>query len=285
MQQQQQQFQQQMLQQAVRPEQQAPPAAPVVTFKQFQSVKPLEFEGFADPTKARAWLKEMEKAFVLVKVEEDHKTDFASYFLKREANYWWESKKALEGEGVNQMEIKFLELKQGNLSVTDYEAKFTELARFVPEQVYTDEKRAKRFHQGLKSWIRSRVAVFELTTYTALVQKAVIIEGETEASQKEKGPGNFQNCSNRRPGFQAQGNVNFRRTEQGNQRTGNRLLAPNQQRLIRPPIPDCRTCGKKHTGICNKPNITCFKCKQKGHYYGECPIGKAEVTCFQCGRK
>ena len=72
------------------------------------------------------------------------------------------------------------------MSVTDYEAKFTELARFVPELVYTDEKRAKRFQQGLKPWIHRRVAVFELMTYTSVVQKAMIIEGESEASQKEK---------------------------------------------------------------------------------------------------
>ncbi|XP_074346582.1 uncharacterized protein LOC141685376 [Apium graveolens] len=159
-----------MLQQPLRPEPQTPPVVPVVTFKQFQSVKPLEFKGSADPTKARSWLKEMEKAVALVKVEADQKTEFSSYFLKGEANYWWESKKARECEGVvtwdrftelllekyfphymkNQMEIKFLELKQGNLSVTDYEAKFTELARFVPEQVDTDEKWAKGFQQGLK---------------------------------------------------------------------------------------------------------------------------------------
>ncbi|XP_074323559.1 uncharacterized protein LOC141660471 [Apium graveolens] len=185
----------------------------------------------------------------------------------------------------NQIEIKFLELKQGNLSVIDYEAKFTELARFIPEQVDTDEKRAKRFQQELKPWIRSRVAVFKLTTYTAVVQKAMIIEGESEASQKENRPGSFQNRSNRRPGFHARENVNFRRTEQGNQRRGNRLPSPNQQRVIRPPIADCRTCGKKHTGVYNKLNIMCFKCKQKGHYSGECPTGKTEVTCFQCGRK
>ncbi|XP_074336881.1 uncharacterized protein LOC141674053 [Apium graveolens] len=34
----------------------------------------------------------------------------------------------------NRIELKFLELKQGNLSVAEYEAKFTELSRFVPEQ-------------------------------------------------------------------------------------------------------------------------------------------------------
>ena len=45
---------------------------------------------------AQAWLKEMEKAFDLVGVEENQKCKFASYYLKSEANYWWESVKALE---------------------------------------------------------------------------------------------------------------------------------------------------------------------------------------------
>ena len=48
------------------------------------------------------------------------------------------------------MELKFLELKQNNISVVEYEAKFTKLSRFVPEFVNTEEKRARRFQQGLK---------------------------------------------------------------------------------------------------------------------------------------
>ena len=51
----------------------------------------------------------MEKAFALDRVEADQKTDFASYFFKGEANYRWESKKALEGEGVVTWDI-FTEL-------------------------------------------------------------------------------------------------------------------------------------------------------------------------------
>ena len=62
--------------------------------------------------------------------------------------------------------------------MTEYEARFTELPRFVPEYVNTDEKKAKRFQQGLKPWIRSKVALFELNTYVAVVQKALIGEGE-----------------------------------------------------------------------------------------------------------
>ncbi|XP_074322907.1 uncharacterized protein LOC141659878 [Apium graveolens] len=39
------------------------------------------------------------------------------------------------------MEIKVLELKQDRMTVAEYEAKFTELSRFVPEFVNTEEKK------------------------------------------------------------------------------------------------------------------------------------------------
>ncbi|KAL8088548.1 hypothetical protein AgCh_038363 [Apium graveolens] len=49
---------------------------------------------------------------------------------------------------TDQMELKFLELKQGNMSVADYESKFEELSRYVPSYVDTNRKKAKRFQQG-----------------------------------------------------------------------------------------------------------------------------------------
>ena len=154
-------------------------------------MKPPQFKGFADPIEARTWIKEIEKAFALVIVGADQKTDFASYFLRNEATYWWESVRALEPVEVftwerfnnlflekyfprymqNYMELKFFELKHKNLTVAEYKAKFTELVGFVPVYVDTEEKRAKRFQQGLKPWIRSKVALFELTTYAAVVPK------------------------------------------------------------------------------------------------------------------
>ena len=133
-------------------------------------------------------------------MEDDQKCKFSSYYLKSEANYWWELVKALEEEEAvawerfkelflkkyfprymqNQMELKFFELRKENSSVIEYERKFTELARVVPEYVNTDEKRAKRFQQGLRPWIRSKVVVFELPTYAAVVQKSMIVEDESE---------------------------------------------------------------------------------------------------------
>ncbi|KAL8120052.1 hypothetical protein AgCh_017255 [Apium graveolens] len=144
-----------------------------ISFKSFQAVKPTEFKGEVDHVAARIWLKEMEKAFALTKVSEDLKTDYASYFLRNDSNYWWESTRALEGEGrvtwarftelflekyfpdclQSQMEMEFFELKQGDRSVTEYEAKFTELARIAPEYaalvIENDQKLAVK-EQGEK---------------------------------------------------------------------------------------------------------------------------------------
>ena len=152
------------------PPPQGPNTATQSAFRAFKSLKPPEFQGSADPIEARAWIKEMEKAFEILGIEEAQKTVFATYLLKGEANYWWESKKNLETTAIitwtrfttlflekyfpvfmeAQMERKFLELKQDNMTVAEYEAKFTELSRFVPEFVNTDLKRPRRFQQGLK---------------------------------------------------------------------------------------------------------------------------------------
>ena len=135
-----------------------------------------------DPVLARNWLKEMKKAFTLMQVSDDLKTDYASYFLKNEANYWWESTRALEGEGPvswtrftelflekyfpdclrNQLEVEFLGLKQGKKSVLEYEARFLELTRLVPEYVSTEIQKARRFQQGLKPEIHRGVVALQL---------------------------------------------------------------------------------------------------------------------------
>lgn len=255
----------------------------------------------------------------MTRVGDEQRTEYASYFLKNEANYWWESTKALEEQEVvpwdrftelfldkycprymrNQMELRFFELKQGNMSVAEYERKFTELVRFVSEYVNTEEKRAKRFQQGLEPWIRGKVAVFELNTYSGVVQKAMIIEGESEQSQKEKesqkrkaesqesnqGSRNFQNRFSKRSEVQTRrNNNNFRKSVIQNSNQGNRSYNTNQPESQRPPLPDCRICGKKHSGVCNKANVVCYRCDQKGHYASECKNPRVLRVCTKCGK-
>jgi len=54
--------------------------------------------------------------------------------------------------------VEFMELIQGNKTVLQYEAKFTELSRFAPHIVADDVRKAKKFQRGLRPSIRTRMA-------------------------------------------------------------------------------------------------------------------------------
>ena len=52
---------------------------------------------------------------------------------------------------------EFLELKQGNMTVLEYVAKFIELARFGGDYVATDMAKVRKFEDGLKLYIRGKI--------------------------------------------------------------------------------------------------------------------------------
>ena len=57
---------------------------------------------------------------------------------------------------------KFLKLKQEAMTVMDYMARFTELARFADDYVATDLAKVRRFENGLKLSIRARIVGLRL---------------------------------------------------------------------------------------------------------------------------
>ncbi|XP_074346856.1 uncharacterized protein LOC141685663 [Apium graveolens] len=276
-----------------------------------------QFKGTQDPVEAHAWLKEIEKAFALTNGGDNPKVEYATYFLKGESNYCWESVKALQATEVitwdrfkrmflhkyfprymqTQMEMKFFELKQDNWTVGEYEKKFIELSRFVGEYVDSEEKRAKRFQQGLKPWLRSRVAAFNLTTYAEVVQKVMVIEGESEQNLKEKGnkkrrfetgeEGSSYKGQNQRTNQRCKpqsGPRNFKKREFRNKSQDTRSQSTSGQKPLQGSFPECKICNRRHMGIYNKANIVCFKCHTKGHYAHECKNQKANIMCYKCGK-
>lgn len=54
---------------------------------------------------------------------------------------------------ANKTVVQFLELKQGEMTAAEYEAKFSELARFAPYQVDTEKRKTRRFELELTPWI------------------------------------------------------------------------------------------------------------------------------------
>ena len=86
-----------------------------------------------------------------------------------------------------QMPVDFLNLKQNDMSVAQYEAKFAELSRYAPHQVAIEEDRVMLFENGLRSEIYAKVAILEMKTYSALVCKASLAErGVDEEKRAEE---------------------------------------------------------------------------------------------------
>ncbi|XP_074324183.1 uncharacterized protein LOC141661104 [Apium graveolens] len=256
----------------------------------------------------------MEKAFTLIQVSDDSKSDYDSYFLKGEASFWWEFVRALEGEGPvswarftelflekyfpdclqSQLEVDFLEFKKGEKSVAEYEPKFTELARLAPGYVNIEIQKARRFQQGLKLEVRSGVVALQIKTYTSVVQAALVIESDQKLASKERsdkkrrfegGIGNAdqKESSQKFPRkFGRNRNKRFRRQSMAQTSSGVISVASAPVQLTRPVV-DYKLCGKKHSGQCRK-DVQCFKCDKKGHYTLECNIGNFRVTYFKCGK-
>ena len=75
---------------------------------------------------------------------------------------------------------EFLELKQGTMTVLEYVARFTELARFADDYVATDMAKVRRFEKGLKLSIRSKIVGLRLQDIDSMVGTALTIEREIE---------------------------------------------------------------------------------------------------------
>ena len=73
---------------------------------------------------------------------------------------------------------EFLELKQGNMTVLEYVAKFTKLARFEDDYVAIDMAKVKKFEDGLKLSIRGKIVGFLLQDMDSMVRMAMTIEKE-----------------------------------------------------------------------------------------------------------
>ena len=80
---------------------------------------------------------------------------------------------------------EFLKLKQGTMTVIEYVARFTELARFADDYVATDMAKIRRFENGLKLSIRGRIVGLCLQDMDSMVGTALTIERERDLGCSE----------------------------------------------------------------------------------------------------
>ena len=73
-------------------------------------------------------------------------------------------------------EDEFIKLKQGTLSVAEYEGKFTKLSKYAPELVINERRRIRWFIQGLNVKIHERLVVAQISTFTEALEKSQRVE-------------------------------------------------------------------------------------------------------------
>nr|XP_027060701.1 uncharacterized protein LOC113687239 [Coffea arabica] len=69
-------------------------------------------------------------------------------------------------------EHDFIKLHQGTLSVFEYETHFTKLSKFAPELIAMEQRRVRRFVQGLNVKIQEALAAAQINTFTEVLVKA-----------------------------------------------------------------------------------------------------------------
>ena len=84
---------------------------------------------------------------------------------------------------------EFLEMKQENMTVLEYVAKFTKLARFGDDYVATDMAKVRKFEDGLKFSLWGKIVRFLLQDMDSMVRTTVAIEREIDDAQSTRDAG------------------------------------------------------------------------------------------------
>ncbi|XP_028064474.1 uncharacterized protein LOC114267612 [Camellia sinensis] len=136
--------------------------------------------------------------------EATDKIALAVFELDDESDHWWELIKNTRDvvrlswnqfrelflnkyfpNTVRRERVKeFQNLEQGNMTVTQYAAKFEELARYATRYVANDEEKARMFEWGLDLTIRGRVIPQRLPTFAEVLDTA--LESEREVTDARK---------------------------------------------------------------------------------------------------
>ncbi|XP_074586908.1 uncharacterized protein LOC141842807 [Curcuma longa] len=261
------------------------------------------FHGATDPWVARTWLRDIERTFGYMSCSDSEKVELAAYHFRGQAATWWEMQQTIFGDQVISWQLfkeaferqyfpaafciarrqEFINLKQGNRSVMDYNAEFNRLAKFCPHMVAQDDQRMLHFTQGLAAYIRAKMAGFLVTTYREALDRAIMIEvtqqqisQEREASRQTSQTSHARQQSRRR--FRDQDATKEDATKESSRPQKVAKVAQGSSRSLpsqhgQTPI-KCFQCGAfNHTAAeCSLDRSICFYCKLPGHQQKDCTL-------------
>ena len=178
------------------------------------------YDGNGDPEAAWLWLDRVNKVYGVMGCTDEQRVLFSSFLMEDKAKNWWDAIERRYPDGISwdqfQQEFtdrffpqshkdskidEFFRLEQKNMSVSDYEKRFSELVRLVPYIQADEAMKCKRFLAGLQHWIQVHLSAVPHNRFGDLVEAALRVEQSTTAmyqsrqERKRSAPGTSQQSS------------------------------------------------------------------------------------------
>ncbi|XP_021600704.1 uncharacterized protein LOC110606259 [Manihot esculenta] len=194
---------------------------------------------------------------------------------------------------------EFIYLRQGRMTVAEYEREFIRLSRYAREIIPTEEAKCKRFEQGLNTEIKMLLVALQIRDFSALVNAALNVEKVREEDQSRRqrsqqkrthsqnqSQGQMiasQGSSKRQKIFQParssqsqwQGKKSAQSLASGSvQQTASVASSGGSGRSL---PPECNHCRRRHTGTCRLLMGACFICGLD-HIMRDCPKKQTAST-------
>nr|XP_027124203.1 uncharacterized protein LOC113740889 [Coffea arabica] len=166
--------------------------------ERFLKFGPPKFYGGPEPEVAEGWWERISDIFAALNYTEERQVTFAAFQFEGAARSWWNlikvnwdrnhiprtwtnftrefNAKFLPPLIQEKREDDFIKCRQGAVSVAEYEIQFTKLSRFAPELVATEQRRVRRFVQGLNVEIQEGLAAVRIDTFADAVERAQRVE-------------------------------------------------------------------------------------------------------------
>ncbi|KAG8479786.1 hypothetical protein CXB51_029317 [Gossypium anomalum] len=240
-----------------------------------------EFRAAVDDDSERAefWLENTTRVLEELSCTPEECLKCAVSLLKDTAYHWWNTKasvvpkekitweffqtefrkKYISQRFLDQKRKEFLELKQGNRSVSEYEREFVRLSKYAREWVQSEAEMCKRFEEGLNEDIKLLIGILEIQEFATLAERAYKAEelskekkqAEREArifSKRPTGKSQFS-ASKKLKKYQDRSTsaIGYSAKERGSQRTNPRPSTPSVTSVgsVGTPKPRCQDCPER----------------------------------------
>src|SRR3954471_10414608 len=275
----------------------------------FLRLRPTKFSTATEPMVALDWLRSVNKDLVTVGCTDAENVRFAAHLLEGPAASWWDTFQithpldtvtwAMFEEGFRTNHVssgvlslkrkEFRNLRKTNCTVAEYIDEFNNLSRYAPEDVDTDAKRRERFLDGLSDELSVQLLVVYCPTFQELMDKAGILEGKhKQVESRKRKSNNHHSGSDHKSRTSYDGYSKHGGSDHGshdrhhhggdghrhdNHRSNHHSHKGGHSHHSRGHGGHDRNRDRSFVKK-DLSEVTCFKCKQKGHYADNCPERK-----------